>query len=724
MTSKSQIFWDLVALVPLCCLIAVIIWIHITSPILTSTGPLDDSFVTQMSVGVAVAATIFTTFVTERVRHAFIRSLELELCSITAATDSDGVERRLKKLERTWRAVLRIDVFGERWTNVKSIWIFLRYMAVGLLTASIVTTFSPRAATRYIAYDLQIASAGYPVFAGPLVPPAETECADMFGPNITASGIHATGASWYMNNGSRFFGVYRGKEWCPAITALTLVDGINSASPEQYAYVDVASGIAVHQSAMGASRNIFTNPNLSRMQSQYGSSLLSTTQCVPVMKSNPIRCDRDPALRLEVVDDTHLRLLGILANTSQDYVVQYNRSLTFDNVMLNAVSPIQEDAYLTTEYIGQAAVVFSGYNGYPYDNATLSHAHDLARIMGDSNPEEGFAPNSSYIVSCWINPQPVFEHRLVTLQFNRPPSKHADTTTITNDTDTNTGLTYTRSLVGTEKCAPATENTVGFPQFVAAALPLWRLTNENAKVDGYFSTVNSIAWTQRGGKLPITPPFAFPNSRNALEDALGVVAALGVSTIQVTESNGVVPQALSVEGRGNVTGMDAMPSAAISVSGFSSTPLILVLVLIPPVFTFLVLAHLFWCSFRVAWTPGAGLLNKDKDQEDGTFRYGDEKEGSKKNSDQMFIAESARALMALGWQVLPPPARAPHAPGTTQRVSSITTPNEKPKLEVSVSQVNSQVNSSSSSNCGSPDSVSSPKTGDLTLTTTQRSTTF
>lgn len=84
--------------------------------------------------------------------------------------------------------------------------------------------------------------------------------------------------------------------------------------------------------------------------------------------------------------------------------------------------------------------------------------------------------------------------------------------------------------------------------FSISAVSSWQPLGENAAIGGWFNSINQV--TTVGGNgfgLPLSesvrsPPWAFPNSQNALDDVLGLVAALVSSRIPLnatlTETTG------------------------------------------------------------------------------------------------------------------------------------------------------------------------------------------
>jgi len=91
--------------------------------------------------------------------------------------------------------------------------------------------------------------------------------------------------------------------------------GINFINASQYAYADL--GVAVKSTAIDAPISVYgkdpvteMGAEISSFLSRYGSDAVSTTQCVRVMKENPVSCRRGG--RVVVNSD------GTITSTSED----------------------------------------------------------------------------------------------------------------------------------------------------------------------------------------------------------------------------------------------------------------------------------------------------------------------------------------------------------------------------------------------------------------------
>ncbi len=118
--------------------------------------------------------------------------------------------------------------------------------------------------------------------------------------------------------------------------------------------------------------------------------------------------------------------------------------------------------------------------------------------------------------------------------------------------------------------------------------------NENTGLDGYFETTASLAGFRRG------PPYAFPDSQNALEDILGLIAALGVSKIPLAGPG--VPADWE---NGNAV-------AVVQVTRLGTDRREALVLLIPLLGSLIILVCLFVFSFREDWKPGGGEKCRDR----------------------------------------------------------------------------------------------------------------
>ncbi|RSL59389.1 hypothetical protein CEP54_007266 [Fusarium duplospermum] len=590
---KLQIVVDFLTIIGLFALVGVMVWVIKATPEISRDIP-------YVTTGVTVAATLFTSVVKGRVQHGLMRGLEAELRSISSSPEPGEPSPptpwwKFKKrqpstqelLDRKWRGILAIDDVMEKVLYNKRF--FLMYLGCALLTAAIVAVFTPNPGTKLITY--------HPLVPGPLYSydfNSETKSCAGQGEEDRVQGTYR----WELQNGSSFFS--RFQEDCPSNRILSHVYNINFESPDKYAYVD--AGVAVDRMAMGASANLFRGSAFQKLTDKHGRFLKSTTQCVPVMTSNPVTCkkgggklERGSGERTLVftLDD------GQEVGSSPRQVEFSARNLSKSSVMVNYL--YSDDRNYT---VGPGIISFSAYND---PDGVTTFAKDLARTINDPDKYAGTRGSETYVVTCKINPLDSFEYRLVTLSLQTTEERNSAEEADNAEENNSTRLAYSRRLSGGEPCHPATKSVSNL-HFVAATTSQYRMVMENYGLTGYFTTVHSIAGEDR------KPPYAFNNSRNGLEDALGVIAALGVSNMDLGDA--VVADA-----------RDGKAEAVIEIKQLGGNRL-LHISLIPPLFSIVTLLVFFVGSFRRKHRPGGGVVDGE--------------------SPGLYAAESIRELIKLG----------------------------------------------------------------------------
>ncbi|PVH75090.1 hypothetical protein DL98DRAFT_593478 [Cadophora sp. DSE1049] len=264
---------------------------------------------------------------------------------------------------------------------------------------------------------------------------------------------------------------------------MTLLGAINTVDPANYGYVD--AGVAVHVSALGAPASIYTSgsDNHEGFNSSIGvlgQSLLSTTQCSPVMTKNPITCT---------------------ASGNATYF----------------------------EFEGQVTIVFAGLQG-----ASIC----LAEALGDSAWLDKYDASSAvpapYGVTCTVDMAPALEYRELHLTLQQS----------TGSTGAySRGLSATSSEVCTPvPSSPfAGSETQNLDKFIALASfaayqPVVVPWADWARPLTLDKTTNGAIHTNyiRKGS------YAFTNSKNALEDVLALTSALVMSRATLTGASGQI----------------------------------------------------------------------------------------------------------------------------------------------------------------------------------------
>ncbi|KAI0454336.1 hypothetical protein F5B21DRAFT_504438 [Xylaria acuta] len=152
------------------------------------------------------------------------------------------------------------------------------------------------------------------------------------------------------------------------------------------------------------------------------------------------------------------------------------------------------------------------------------------------------------------------------------------------------GSNYAQYLSGGESCTPL-HQTISAKMFAFAGTASYLLIRENQDNDGFIETLARLAGSFR------KPPYAFPDSTNALEDALGLISGLAVSQIPLSEG-GVTADEVS-QGQ-----LDSNSTAVIEIVRLGTGSREALWLLIPPVGSLVVLCILFIMGIKQQWAPG------------------------------------------------------------------------------------------------------------------------
>jgi hypothetical protein len=451
---------------------------------LTTFGLLSSRTKSIYVTGLTVLATICAAFSSTQIRHLWLRKIDVQLA--TPGIDLSAVNTR-------WRTALGVSSVLEglqRWHITCS------FLISGLITTAIVAGLSSTLAQRQDDYTYYLADS------------QDYSC------TITSETTPATSFNWLLANGS-YYSVQPNLDFCPGSIAMTLLGAINTVDPENYGYAD--EGVAVHESALGAPASIYTSRSnnseaFSSLIGIYGESLLSTSQCVPVMTKNPISCSRSENATYA---DQYLTMTSPDGKCVNSVLVGSN--VTWQNV--NTVGGICPSGSL-----GQATIMIGGI---------MSGCIYLAEALGDSTWLDWWdltgtnTPETTYGITCTVDMAAALEYREIYLTLQQP---------------TGSSGAYSRSLLASssEPCTPVPYFSSG-PQSFDKLLAL-------ATTAAYQPL--SIPWTDWARPLTINQaphtndirpaPYAFSNSRNALEDVLALTSALVLSRVTITGPSGQI----------------------------------------------------------------------------------------------------------------------------------------------------------------------------------------
>jgi len=212
------------------------------------------------------------------------------------------------------------------------------------------------------------------------------------------------------------------------------------------------------------------------------------------MRKNPITCRRGGTITL---GSSQMNL------TSSDGWCNYSAPFPFynpltDNTMASIMCAHGE--------VGQGTIVIGASGSYVIWLASFLNDHDYPQP-----PDGGVWDGYAYVVTCTVDARDVWEYRTVTLNLQN-----------SNTSDPS----YARSLQGHEPCYPTPGTSAINDGLIAtSAAANWQILSQNAGDDGLLDLLSDLTDNWR------PPPYAFNNSLNALEDALGLISALVASRI-------------------------------------------------------------------------------------------------------------------------------------------------------------------------------------------------
>jgi len=485
---KRSSLRPILALLTSLAIMIIIVVVTVKSISLTNTGTYSGWQRAVYATVSTILASILTTFVTSEIRMLWVLLVDQGLYEPQST-------ERLLKLSSKWRAVLSVGSISEMLDN----WhIELSYIATGLITTAIVASFTPTQAVRQVGQYNVETSTGQ-LYIG-------SNCAISLPTTPDMSGYY-----WNRNDGTSVT-VNAAGGGCPPRQAITLMGTINLQDPSAYAYAD--QGVAVHSSGIGAPVAVYGSAaympqNFAQLEATYGSNLINTTQCVPVMIKNPVSCRIGGQVNIQ----SHL-----VSATSDDGLCTIAQEMPFFDPYYNAT---MSKGICTYGQVGQAKIVLGATRGY---------TTWLAISIGDAgfNPDTNVnpPPGTTYAVTCDVDTRDAFDFRTIALSLHN--------TGVSSDSSSKSRFGRVLSaLPDNNGCSPPLDYGDNTGILAIAATANWQPLLEYTGLDGYFDSIGQFAI----GATSTTPrqaPWAFSNSRNALEDVFGLTAALVASRINST----------------------------------------------------------------------------------------------------------------------------------------------------------------------------------------------
>lgn len=448
---------------------------------LTKTGAYSGRQRALYATVCTIIASLLTTLIKAQIRRLWILQID--------ATFSEARDlHKLQRLNSKWRTILDV---GSLMEMLKNWHVQLSFVGTTLVTTALVAGLTPTLTTRTLeSVDITVSSAQ--LYQG-------INCA------------MATSRSDYFYSWPKADGGYvmtnPAGGGCPTRQAVTLMGNINIQNPTNYAYADM--GVAVSPTAIGTPIAAYASradiaPDLDSALEQYGSALQGMTLCVPVMKKSPVSC--------RVAGSMTAFADGILATSDNKLC-----SIRSNNTVGSASGARMAKGLCTHGSVGQATIVLAGTSGYAFWIATAIGDSSL-----DAREKAGTLTGAQFVVTCDVDTRDVYEFRNVTLRLQNP--------------DRSVSAAFGRTLAITpdsSPCQPPANYGPDLGLVATTAVAPWQVLLQNEGLDGWFDSLGQSAIGFSAGERR-TAPWAFNNSRNALDDVFGLVAALVGSRMNST----------------------------------------------------------------------------------------------------------------------------------------------------------------------------------------------
>lgn len=393
-------------------------------------------------VALTITSTLLASFITNQIRKLLLMQVDHKLTNFTGPESQN-----FEYLNRRWQTILGIESL---FIKVGHPQIAIIYLATGLITTALVASFSPSTTIRQ-----------YPFLS--VLPLGPNRCVAGWLPSKPAKVAYWWPPLPGFDDG---YFIYAALDDCPTRDAMTLMGNININNPSVFAYAD--KDVAVHPTAVDTPLSIYSSEGSSSspdeglhvLVQRYGSSVVNTTQCVPVMVKNPISCHKGGSI-LTVGSESATVF-------SDDGMCNWTAHFDVSNPFDNEEGGAMDDIMCTHGSVGQGTIVIGAFWHY---------AQYLALTMGDYNwvPDQD---DSTYTVTCSADATNIFDYRTVT--FSQQSSSII----------TESG--YAKSLVGGASCTPDTP-TIGLVQIATAAAANWAPLKEGQELDGLFDSILQVA---------------------------------------------------------------------------------------------------------------------------------------------------------------------------------------------------------------------------------------
>lgn len=446
--------------------------------LLTDFGPFH--YRQKYLVGLTLLATGCQLLSAGQLRRLWLQCLDKKL--------SGGHD--LSEYNLSWRTTLSLGEFSE---SLKKWKIALSFIICVLSVSAITTGLSSNITTREILYEYTLPGE------------QDTNCLPV------TSEVAKHSYSWKMNETS-YMAVEPIMEFCPISDVLLLIGTLNILTPNDYGYGD--HGVAVRPSALGAPGSFYASTHrnstdLPQLSEKYGRHLLDVTGCASVLARNPFSCKRVNTIQFHNSSAENPAYPSVEVSSdgcqSETLILPPGPgSMEFGGFTFNIC---------TSGEIGRSTLVIGHVGTDAIYAAKSMNDHEQRKTWEAMGWDYSLEHPMLYGVQCSVSPS--FSGRILTLnRTGDEPRSGPFFQTLSGRQGCEVGNYGMDQMKATAAISP-------YPLLAAGWLTYLR---------GVLISTNYTNGRIRG------PPYAFAESKNNLEDVLGLGAALALSKMTLTDA--------------------------------------------------------------------------------------------------------------------------------------------------------------------------------------------
>lgn len=314
------------------CAITIVVFVEVY---LTHSGTYSTTEHSIYIVALTITSTLLASLITNQIRNLLLSQVDRRLTHYI-----DVESQRFENLNGRWQTILGIE---SAFTKIGHQQIVIIYTATGMITTALIASFSPITTVRE-----------YPFLS--VLPLGPNRCVTGWLPSRPGHVKY-----WWPTLPGSTDGYFlpAALDDCVIRVVTTLMGNITINNPLVFAYAD--KGVAVHSTAIGAPLSIYSSEGsslgldegLQALIQRYGSNVVNTTQCVPVMVQNPISCHKGGSISA----------LGPESTTvfSDDGRCNYTTQFDVANPFSDTEEGVMDNVMCAHGRVGQGTIVLGAF---------------------------------------------------------------------------------------------------------------------------------------------------------------------------------------------------------------------------------------------------------------------------------------------------------------------------------------------------------------------------